>query len=282
MRYRLIFILILLMGNFLIFSAVSSGPTLSGLQVHYLDVGQGDATLLVGPTGNKMLIDGGPDRKILTALGRVLPSYDRRIDVVVATHPDADHIGGLIAVLENYDVRYFLTTGATTSTEISRTLERLVTARQIERIVVRTGFVLHFDEQVLYTVLFPNTDVNGWETNKGSIVARVSHGQNDFLFTGDSPQEIELQLVREMPSVLDSEVYKVGHHGSRTSSAESFVRLVSPDYSVISAGLDNRYGHPHPTVLETLSTWGGAVLTTFASGSIQLMSDGETLSIVSD
>lgn len=248
------------------------------LTVAFLDIGQGDAIYIEAPNGNQMLIDGGPPSgAVLRALGHVMPFYDHSIDLVLATHPDQDHVGGLPSVLDRMSVLGVITTENTSSTGAYAAFEQKILEKHPRRILARAGERIILDSGVAFEILFPTQNVRGWETNKGSIVARLSYGSESFLFTGDSPQEIEKYLVAKDGSALHTNVLKLGHHGSKTSSAREFLSAVSPDYAIISAGLNNRYGHPNKEVLDLLSELKIPSISTIDHGTIIFKTDGTDL-----
>ncbi len=258
------------------------------LTVAFLDVGQGDAIFIESPSGNQVLVDGGVGRGVLREISKVMKFYDRSLDVVVATHPDADHVGGLVDILENYEVDLFLEPGVESDTDIYESLKtqvgKLESGGKIKKILARAGMQINLGGGAFLEILFPEKDVSGWETNTASIVARLVYGENEFLLTGDSPSAIENYLVNKYRSQglslgLESDVLKLGHHGSRTSSSDNFVRAVNPEYAVVSSGKDNRYGHPHQEVLALLEKLNIKTLRTDTSGSIIFKSDGVNLKI---
>lgn len=243
------------------------------LTVAFLDVGQGDAIYIEAPNGNQVLIDGGPPSgKVLRALGAVMPSFDRSLDVVFATHPDQDHVGGLPSVLDRYSVDYVATTENTSSTGAYGAFEEQAQDEQAEHILARAGERIILDDGVVLEILFPDRSALGWETNTASVIAQLSYGDTIFLFTGDAPQSIEKYLTERIP--LHSDVLKLGHHGSRTSSAKEFLSAVDPSYVVISAGEGNTYGHPHKEVLGLLDELGISVVSTIDRGSVVFKTDG--------
>ena len=250
------------------------------LTVAYLDVGQGDAIYIEAPNGNQILIDGGVNKKVLRQLSKVMPFYDRSIDVVIATHPDKDHIGGLPDVLARYEVDFVLDSGKASESATYKELFRLIGAKDIKNIKAERGMVVVLDDEVYLNILFPDRDVSGVESNTASVIAQLIYGDIEFMLTGDSPKTIEEYLVMLDGENLQSDVLKAGHHGSKTSSAESFLGNVQPKYSVISAGKDNRYGHPHEEVINTLNQFGSVILSTQDKGMIIFESDGENVFIV--
>ena len=271
------FLILLLLTNGMIFYTVSAEKTNNLLKVSFLDIGQGDAIFIESPIGNQFLIDAGPGKSILNALGRVMPIYDKTIDAVLATHPDADHIGGIPEILRNYTVSKYIYNGAMGTTGVFRELEDEVHRLNIKTDIVRTGDVIDLGGGVYLKILYPDINPKGTDTNKYSIVAKLYYGNSTFLFTGDAPTDVENYLVRNIGKELDSDVLKVAHHGSKNSLSNQFFSAVSPDYSIISAGKDNRYGHPHKEIVESLNNITSNILGTYDLGDIYFISDGQTL-----
>lgn len=252
------------------------------LEVSFFDVGQGDATFIESPTGTQVLIDGGRgDRAVLRALAQHMSPFDRHIDMVVATHPDSDHIGGLIDVLKRYEVDTILMNDNVNDTPAYYAFMKAVEDEKATVVTAIRGQVYDLGKgeagSTTLTVLFPDRSVRDLESNTSSIVTKLSYGESDVLLTGDSPEAIETYLVGQDSSSLQSEVLKIGHHGSRTSSAPLFVETVQPSVGIISAGKDNDYGHPHREVMEVMKMYGVETKNTAEVGSIRLLSDGETI-----
>jgi len=247
------------------------------LRVSFLTVGQGDAILIQGPTGIELLVDGGRDRSVLRELPKVMGVLDRSIDVVVATHPDADHISGLADVFARYRVHYYMEPGVENDTSAALRLKDAVSRESdVETILARRGQRLSLGGGAYADILYPNGDVSKLETNTGSIIMRVVYGETEFMLTGDAPLSIENWLVTQKEE-LRSDVLKAGHHGSRTSTSDQFLAAVAPALVVVSAGEDNSYGHPHQEVLERVAEAGARTLSTIESGTITLVSDGITI-----
>lgn len=277
-NFKIYFVLILLLINITIFYSIHYISDRK-MTVAFLDVGQGDATFIKVPGGVQALVDGGANSQVLRELGKVMPFYDRSINVVVATHADQDHIGGLIEVLKRFKVDLFIRSNATSSSAVYIELENLIKEKKIKEEVIMSPEILFLGPGAELDILFPTQDTAGWETNDASIVSKLVYGRNSFLLTGDSPQLIEKYLVSKYGDFLDSDVLKVGHHGSKNSSAELFVGTVSPTYAVISAGLNNRYGHPAPEVLDILKDFSSQILETLGQGMIVFQSDGLNISV---
>jgi len=280
-RTLLWLMLVLVLGANAVAAAgiLSSNPAPKGLTVSFLDVGQGDAILIEGPTGIQMLVDGGKDRSVLRELARVIGPLDRSIDMVVETHPDADHIGGLPGVFALYNVSYFLTPDRMNDTSFSEGLAAAVASETGQKeIVARQGMRIHLGDGAYADVLFPEGDVAKLrDTNDASVIMRVVYGETEFLLTGDAPAWVEDRIVSAYGTALESDVLKAGHHGSRTSTGDNFLTAVDPAVVVVSAGTDNSYGHPHPDVLERVTVSGASVFSTAEEGTITFVSDGLTI-----
>lgn len=248
-------------------------------KVVFLDVGQGDAILLQSGT-QQILIDGGPDATVLQRLGEELPWFDRRIEVVVATHPDQDHIAGLVHVVERYEV------GLVVLPKVSHTSQlQAAWLEHIQQAVANKGTQYRFANagqrlqlkglnlDVLHPALGENFDR---KTNNASVSVRGDFHQLSFLLTGDAEALVEQQLVARYGSRLDVNVVKAGHHGSKTSTSQALLDATSPAAVVISAGRNNQYGHPHPDVLERLTPY--HIFRTDEQGSVRFVrQDGRWL-----
>lgn len=266
--------------NIFIWAATLRADRHGKLTVAFLDIGQGDAIYIEAPNGNQVLIDGGPSSgALLRALGEVMPFYDRSIDLVLATHPDQDHVGGLPSVIDRMHVSSVVTTENTSGTGAYGAFEKAILEKNPTRILARAGERIILDNGIVLNILFPNQNAAGWDTNTGSIVARLSYGDESFLFTGDSPQSVEQYLVAKNGGVVHSNVLKLGHHGSRTSSSKVFLSAVDPEYAVISAGKDNKYGHPHKETLDLLAELKIPTVSTVDYGTIIFKTDGENIQL---
>lgn len=245
------------------------------LEVSILDVGQGDAIFIESPTGAQVLIDGGPHQSVLRPLGREMSFFDRSIDLVMYTHPDADHIGGLPEVLERYKVSFFGETEIEAETALFGALERRRDVEGAEVISLRRGQVFDLGGGAYLEVLFPDRELRTQESNFSSVIMRLVYGESEFILTGDAPKATEEFLAILDGGELKSDVLKVGHHGSKTSSSVVFLSAVSPRYAVISYGCDNRYGHPHEEVVDRLRSFEAEVLSTCEHGTVTFTSDGQ-------
>lgn len=271
---------LVLLGAYVVYITTGAGKGIQDelLTVSFLDVGQGDAAFIESPVGVQVLIDGGKDGRVLNALAKELASNDRTLDVVVATHPDADHIGGLIDVLAQYEVKNIVLTEQPSDTPVYDAFMDAVSKEGAVITYAHTGQIFTLGNgahgTTTLTIRSPAMHAHDRESNRISIVAQLRYGDIDFLFTADAPIEIEQYLVSTFGNSLQSEVLKVGHHGSRTSSSEVFLRDVSPEYAVISSGKNNSYGHPHKEVLDRLRALSIPTYQTAEQGTIRMRTDG--------
>jgi competence protein ComEC len=239
------------------------------LEVIFLDVDQGDA-ILISQGQNQILIDGGSSgQRLLEKLGKYVPFWDRKIEVIVATHPDADHIGGLIDLMRTYQIGEIVDTQTQSESQVYKKYREIIDAKKTNEIEGVAGVNLKIGEDAEMKILSPAENYNPSEkdTNSNSIMARLVFRENSFLFTGDLPSEQELVLIRN-GFVLNSRVLKIGHHGSKYSSSEEFLKVVSPRDAVISVGANNKYGHPAPEIMERLKNMGINILRTDERGDI--------------
>lgn len=264
-----------------IWTAVYAGDEKASdvLTVALLDVGQGDALYIESPTGVQLLVDAGPDSSVLSALGDVMPALDYSLDAVIATHPDADHIGGFDEVFSRYAVGAYIYPGLKKDTATSRTLEKLVDEKEISRVIARRGMVLELGGGVQLRVLYPEGDVSylpSEKANEGGVVLELVYEESELLLMADVGFGVENRLRLLDDTELNSDVLKVGHHGSRFSSSETFLAAVSPDTALISVSKNNTYGHPTTQTLLRLRNAGAEIFRTDQEGTIVLRSQGGT------
>ena len=263
--------------NFIVWIQYLSFKPKDALRVVFLNVGQGDAIYIRTPSGNDMLIDSGRDKTVLRELGAVMPWNDNDLDVILETHADADHIGGFPEILKRFKVSAVIESGNRSKTnQIDGQVENLVKEKNIPKILGRKGTIVDLGDGVKFEILFPDVDVSGWETNKGSIVGVLSYKSKRFLLTGDSPVQIENYLIG-LGLDLDVDVLKPAHHGSKTSTGQNYLNATTPTYAAISAGKNNRYGHPAKEVVERLARAGVKTFETFINGRIEFKTDGINL-----
>lgn len=273
-NYVLLFFLLILVVLSLYLLHLDLKSRKTGLTFAMLDVGQGDALFIESPTGTQVLVDAGPARKILGPLSRVMSPFDRSIDAVVITNPDADHISGFSDILKRYKVGLVLEPGTINDSKVYKNLKDKVDSKNIPNILAKKGMKLDLGGGVFVDILFPDRDVSTWDSNDGSVVARLSYGDTSIMLTGDSTIKTEKIILEQLKNEeLKSTILKVGHHGSRTSSGDVFVKAVTPAYALISDGKDNKYGHPHGEVLDVLSSVGAKILRTDMLGNIIMKCD---------
>ncbi len=275
-KYALFLLALLLLTTNIFLFRLDFQSSHRGLTFAMLDIGQGDALFIESPTGTQILVDGGPPRKILSQLSRVMSPFDRTINGIIITNPDQDHVGGFADVLENYKVDMVFEPGTMNDSKTFQNLKTEIKNKNILDILAKKGMKLHLGGGVIIDILFPDRDVFDWSTNDGSIVAKLIYGKTSIMLSGDATTKTEKIILGEnSASTLHSTILKVGHHGSRTSTSDSFVKAVSPIYAVISDGKDNKYGHPHQDTLDTLSSFGAQIFRTDLLGAIIMKSDGK-------
>ncbi len=256
----------------------SAGPK---LRLTFFDVGQGDAALLEFPQGN-LLIDTGPFDEEYDAASWVLLPFFRRsgvrqLDAVIITHPHADHLGGLPALLREIKIKKVFVCGVETNAPLEQQCEKLADSLRVPLLALRAGDSLPDFAPAQVWALHPRRDEAGFRRlNDASVVIKIVFGQHAFLFPGDAEFESESHLLQTAP-VLDSDVLKVGHHGSITSSLPQFLNAVSPQWAVASVGRWNRFGHPDPEVIARYDSLEIPFLRTDQNGAVIFESDGKTL-----
>ena len=248
-----------------------------------LNIGQGDAILIQTSDHQDILIDGGPDNSVLDRLSQALPPGDRDIELMVLTHPHADHVNGLVAVTERFTVRHVLETGLPFKQQAYATWQKLLHDQHVPIDIPVAGQRYTVGTATL-DVLWPGRDLehddvthddaaNGGGVNDSSIVLKLHCGGSDAMLMGDASSEIESRILDGGVDVRAS-LLKVGHHGSRFSSSVRLLKAVQATWAVISVGQNNRYHHPHPTALLRLKQAGLRVLRTDVEGDIKLKTDG--------
>lgn len=273
----------LLVANIFAWNVIFSERRGEILTVAFLDIGQGDSIFIEAPNGNQIIFDGGPNGKILSELGKLMPFYDRKIDMIVVTNPDKDHFAGFIDLLERYKIEKFMESGTKSGASSYRDLEEAVKNQEAEKIIAKRGMKIELDHErsIYIEILFPDSDVSKEKTNEGSIIARLVYGETSVMLTGDSVKKTEDHVVEldvkedGVEDDLKSDVLKVGHHGSKTSTGENFVKVVAPKYAVISLGKNNKYGHPNVETLDTLEKFNVKIMRTDQLGTIVMKTDGE-------
>ncbi|MFH0906738.1 MAG: MBL fold metallo-hydrolase [bacterium] len=268
-KFHFLILVILFSSTFFVWSVVFEHTSDNLLEVYFFDVGQGDSIFIETPSNKQILIDGGPDKMVLEKLNQTMPLYDRTIDLVILTHPDADHITGLIDVIDYYSIGQILTSGFELDTAVYKEWQDLIKLKNIPVTIVQAGQKIILEKDVIIEILWPDQSLVK-NANNSSVVGRLVYGDSEFLLTGDIEKEVESRLI-EQGWNLDSDVLKVGHHGSKTSNSFNFIKAVNPKISVISVGEDNKYGHPNNEILEILKN--SVIYRTDKDGDIEISAD---------
>ncbi len=254
-------------------------PT-NDLKIYFLDVGQGDATL-IKYSGQVILIDGGPDNKILQRLGETIFFGQRQIDLVILTHPHDDHFAGLVEVIKRYQVKKIITSGIKVADPAYEALINLIQNKSIELVdYPGPNELMIGDLKLRFIYPFTNiTQQNFDNLNNASLVTLLSYGDIDCLLTGDAEKLVETRLIDYYQTDLQAEVLKLGHHGAETSSSEEFLKLVDPQAAIISVGQDNKYNHPALAVIRRLDRLGIKKYQTSELGTVKLKTNGHWLKL---
>lgn len=278
--FKIYAFIVLILANALVWYAVFREDRQGILTVSFLDVGQGDSIFIDAPNGNQILLDGGPNKKVLSELSGVMPFYDREIDLLALSHSHVDHFTGFIDVLNRYLVSGFLSSGTKVKTPEYSAMRSYLDVTQpsgIKEIIAKRGMVVDLGDDVYLDVLLPVGDATNLEPHDGMMVTRLRYGNTAVLFTGDMEQGLENYLVSLDGAKLKSDILKVGHHGSKTSTYEALLGNVSPKYAVISVGKGNLYHHPNDETIKRLTDFGIPIIRTDESGTITFKSDGEKI-----
>lgn len=278
-KLLLFFIMLLLVGCTEVKEQVETqtitSPSSNEMRVHFINVGQGDSILIQSPNGKAMLIDGGIKGEGDNVVAYIREQGVSKLDYVVATHPDADHIGGLISVLNSISIENFIDSGKVHTSQTYEQMITLIGDKNISYIVPTIGQQIALDDELDITVL--NADESASDNNEASIVLKVSYGDISFLLTGDAGIEMEEQMMTTQN--VQATILKAGHHGSNTSSSPSFIEAVQPEATILSYGQDNKYGHPHFEVIEILRAVGSKIYGTAEVGHIVVTTDGKSYSV---
>lgn len=246
-------------------------------KIIFIDVGQGDATLIQTPLGKNIVIDTGAKNDLGKNLSQYIPDDRRVIDLLILTHPDLDHIGGTMSVLNEFQVRKFMHSGLLAGIPLYGVIADAISEKNIPVFEASAGQQITVEPHVSIDIYSPHENIESFDANEYSIVTHVHYGEHSFLITGDASKLIESDITETYGEFISADILKVGHHGSQTSTLDSFVEMVNPQYAVISAGCDNRFGHPHPKVLTTLFQNSIEILETCSEGDIVFHSNGNDL-----
>lgn len=274
-----VIIAVFLVLNFYVWSSYFK-PSDANLHFFMLDVGQGDALYFRTPKGQDVLIDGGPGRGVLSELGKVMPFYDRKIDLVILTHPHLDHVGGLIDVLEKYEVGKILMTGVNYKSDDYEEFKDLISEKGVLVSIAQKGETLDFGGDIKMGVLAPE-DIEGESIeniNNSSVALLLDFKNFEILLPGDAEvEEWDSILVQILDPKI--EILKAAHHGSRNGTTEKVLEKIKPEVALISSGKGNSYGHPHKEVISLLQNFGVKYFRTDEMGTVVISSDGENYEI---
>jgi len=230
-----------------------------GLSLSFLDVGQGDAILIQTPEFKNILIDTGPDGKVVEELGSALNFFNQKIDLFILTHPDLDHYGGILDILQKYEVKAIMLTGISSKSQLYQAFLAEMKKQDIQLILPTADRDWQISQGYYLDILYPflGESLVGLETkNKNdtsiSLILRDGSGRALALLTGDAEADQERDLLLSAQD-FSAPLFKLGHHGSKTSNTQIFLDAISPQTVVVSAGLNNKFGHPHPEVMERVS-----------------------------
>lgn len=237
------------------------------LTITMLDIGQGDAIHIRTPNGQDILIDGGPDRKVLYELGQVMPPWDSTIEWVIASHPDADHIAGLAELPDNYTIEHVIRNGRPKATGFAKALDQWPQKYGVEELHAYRGWVLEIEPDVTLEFVHPVDGKYEKHINDDSVMFYLHHKGKTIFFTGDAATHIEEAVVEEFP--YDIDILKVGHHGSKTSTSQEALKIWKPEIALMSVGEGNKFNHPHEGSVASLQKIGAEIFRTDLQGRIE-------------
>lgn len=277
-------ILILLLSSFFytFFSYVQKNffqVSNHNLRFHFIDVGQGDSSLIITPKGNTILIDAGDEAHAKKVVSYIREQGIEKLDLVIATHPDADHIGGMDKVIKNFDIDVFAMPDVSAKTNQYKQIQRELKAKKMRATRLYQGDEVQIDDDIDFEILSPVKGKKYDDTNEYSIVAKIVYKDTSFILMGDATIENEVDIINNVPDI-DIDVLKLGHHGSSTSSSDYFITKTSPNIAIISCGKNNKYGHPHQEVMRVLKKHGVTPYRTDEMGDIVITSDGKEIKYI--
>jgi len=262
-----LFLLVIILATIIFFTHKKD------LRVVFFDVGQGDV-ILISEGSQQVLIDGGKDGKLLLEkMGKYVPFWDRNIEAVIVSHPDQDHIGGLINLFRAYKVQNVIKTNAQSDSQTFQKLEEEISQSGVEKVEAKKDLTINFSNGAVAQILYPfdslPNEVDA-SSNDNSVVVKLSYGENKFLFTGDLPSTKEAELLNDKTD-LNSQILKVSHHGSKYATSNEFLDAVNSQDAIISVGKNNFYGHPNQEVLQRLLEHKARIFRTDEIGDIEYL-----------
>ncbi|CEP42787.1 ComEC/Rec2 family competence protein [Paraclostridium sordellii] len=248
------------------------------LSIHIIDVGQGDSILIQTPKNTNILVDGGNEDSSLIISKFIKSKKAKNLDLVIATHPDTDHIGSLDTVINKFKVSKLYLPNKNTNNDSYYNLIQACNKKNIKPQYLSKGDIINLEDNLKLTILNPSYTHE--DSNSNSIVFKLDYKDKSFLFTGDATKENEIEIINNF-NLNDIDFLKVAHHGSKNSSTEEFLKSTTPDVAAISCGYDNTYGHPHKDTLLRLAQVNTKVYRTDKQGHISFYSDGNTITTTS-
>ena len=248
------------------------------LSIHIIDVGQGDSILIQTPKNTNILVDGGNEDSSLIISKFIKSKKAKNLDLVIATHPDTDHIGSLDTVINKFKVSKLYLPNKNTNNDSYYNLIQACNKKNIKPQYLSKGDIINLEDNLKLTILNPSYTHE--DSNSNSIVFKLDYKNKSFLFTGDATKENEIEMINNF-NLNDIDFLKVAHHGSKNSSTEEFLKSTTPDLAAISCGYDNTYGHPHKDTLLRLAQVNTKVYRTDKQGHISFYSDGNTITTTS-
>lgn len=279
-KLKSFFLFVLALVTATIWSVYFSQPD-EKLNIYFFDVGQGDAEL-IQKANWQILVDGGPNDIVIERISNVMPIDDRKIETIIITHPHADHITGLIEVINRYEIEKIILTKVEYESATYKSLLELIEKKKIKTITPKIGDVEYLFDQGKITYLWPGEEIANFQNNLNntSIVFRFDYGEFNCIFSGDTEIEGWTEIFKKQKNNLRGiDVIKIPHHGSRTGLNENMTDIMSPDIAIISLGLNNKYGFPHQEILNSLAKNKTRVYRTDQDKSINIRTDGKNYEI---
>jgi len=270
-KHSYLILIFLLLANILGGIAFLDLRNSGKVEINFYDIGQGDGIMVEAGNDIQVVIDGGPSDKMVEKIGQDLPFYDRQIELMIMTHPDKDHLGGLVDVLKYYQVEQVLITGIECDTAVCQEFNKIIKEKNIPVKIAQAGQIINLGEGTYLGIFSPRENLSGRkfkDDNDTSIVAKLISNGRSALFTGDIGFKVENELM-EGNTNLDSDILKVSHHGSKYATSSKFLEATSPQIAVISVG-KNSYGHPAEELLSRINDYGAAIKRTDSDGDVKM------------
>ena len=270
-KHSYLILIFLLLANILGGIAFLDLRNSGKVEVNFYDIGQGDGIMVEAGNDIQVVIDGGQSDKMVEKIGKDLPFYDRQIELMIMTHPDKDHLGGLVDVLKYYQVEQVLITGIECDTAVCQEFNKIIKEKNIPVKIAQAGQIINLGGGTYLGIFSPRENLSGRKfknDNDTSIVAKLISNERSALFTGDIGFKVENELM-EGNTNLDSDILKVSHHGSKYATSSKFLEATSPQIAVISVG-KNSYGHPAEELLSRINDYGAAIKRTDLDGDVKM------------